>query len=76
MVRDNLKTYEPDMIHITQDEYKWDEKQNIFYPHKYDDVYDAMEKVPEDEISGLGFEGIYDQEGLFDIVNQEFTITE
>jgi len=76
MVRDNLKTYEPDMIHITQDEYKWDEKQNIFYPHKYDDVYDAMEKVPEDEISGLGFEGIYDQEGLFDMVNQEFTITE
>jgi len=45
------------MIHITQDEYKWDEKQNIFYPHKYDDVFDAMEKVPEDEISGFGFEG-------------------
>ncbi len=76
MVRDNLKTYEPDMIHITQDEYKWDEKQNIFYPHKYDDVFDAIDKVPEDEISGYGFEGIYDQEGLFDMVNQEFTITE
>jgi len=44
------------MIHITQ-EYKWNEKQNIFYPHKYDDVFDAMEKVPEDEISGFGFEG-------------------
>ena len=64
------------MIHITQDEYKWDEKQNIFYPHKYDDIFDAIEKVPEDEISGLEIEGIYDQEGLFDIVNQEFTITE
>ncbi len=76
MVRNNLKTYEPDMIHITQDEYKWDEKQNIFYPYKYDDIFDAIEKVPENEISGLGFEGIYDQEGLFDIVNQEFTITE
>jgi len=35
-----------------------------------------LEKVPEDEISGLGLEGIYDQEGLFDMVNQEFTITE
>ena len=76
MVRDNLKTYEPDMIHITQDEYKWNEKQNIFYPHKYDDVFDAMEKVPEDEISGFGFEGIEDQEELLDMVNQEFTITE
>ncbi len=64
------------MIHITQDEYKWDEKQNIFYPYKYDDIFDAIEKVPENEISGLGFEGIYDQEGFFDIVNQEFTITE
>ena len=63
------------MIHITQ-EYKWNEKQNIFYPHKYDDVFDAMEKVPEDEISGYGFKGIYDQEGLFNMVNQEFTITE
>jgi len=63
------------MIHITQ-EYKWNEKQNIFYPHTYDDVYDTLEKIPEDEISGLGLEGIYDQEGLFDMVNQEFTITE
>ena len=63
------------MIHITQ-EYKWNEKQNIVYPHTYDDVYDTLEKVPEDEISGLGLEGIYDQEGLFDMVNQEFTITE
>ena len=64
------------MIHITQDEYKWNEKQNIFYPHTYDDVYDTLEKVPEDEISGLGLEGIYDQEELLDMVNQEFTITE
>jgi len=64
------------MIHITQDEYRWNEEQNIFYPHKYDDVFDTLEKVPEDEISGLGLEGIYDQEGLFDMVNQEFTITE
>jgi hypothetical protein len=64
------------MKHITQDEYRWNEEQNIFYPHKYDDVFDALEKVPEDEISGLGLEGIYDQEGLFDMVNQEFTITE
>ena len=51
-------------------------KQNIFYPHKYDEVFDATEKVPEDEISGLGFESIDDQEGLFDIVNQELTILE
>lgn len=51
-------------------------KHNIFYPHKYDDVFDAIEKVPEDEISGLGFESIDDQEGLFDIVNQELTILE
>ena len=43
MVRDNFQTDKPDMKHITQDEYKWNEKQNIFYPHKYDDVYDAME---------------------------------
>ena len=64
------------MIHITQDEYKWNEKQNIFYPHNYDDVYDAMEKVPEDEISSYGFDGIEDQEELLDMVNQEFTITE
>jgi hypothetical protein len=64
------------MIHITQDEYKWNEKQNIFYPQKYDDVYDALEKVPADEISGFGFEGIEDQEELLDMVNQEFTITE
>ena len=64
------------MKHMTQDEYKWNEKQNIFYPHKYDDVFDAIEKVPADEISGLGLEGICDQEGLFDMVNQEFTITE
>ena len=64
------------MIHITQDEYRWNEKQNIFYPHTYDDVFDAIEKVPEDEISGLGFDGIYDQEGLFDMVNKEFIITE
>jgi len=35
-----------------------------------------MEKVPEDEISDYGFDGIDDQEGLFDMVNQEFTITE
>ena len=35
------------MKHITQ-EYEWNEKQNIFYPHKYDDVFDAIEKVPED----------------------------
>ncbi len=63
------------MIHITQ-EYEWDKKQNIFYTHKYDDVYDTLEKVPEDEISGYGFEGIDDQEELLDIVNQEFTITE
>jgi hypothetical protein len=64
------------MIHITQDEYKWNEKQNIFYPHTYDDVYDTLEKVPEDEISSYGFDGIEDQEGLLDMVNQEFTITE
>ena len=64
------------MIHITQDEYKWNEKQNIFYPQKYDDVYDTLEKVPADEISGFGFEGIEDQEELLDMVNQEFTITE
>ena len=64
------------MKHITQDEYKWNEKQNIFYPHKYDDVFDAIEKVPEDRISSYGFDGIYDQEGLFDMVNKEFTITE
>ena len=64
------------MKHITQDEYKWNEKRNIFYPHKYDDVFDAMEKVPEDEISSYGFEDIDDQEGLFDLVNKEFTITE
>ena len=63
------------MKHITQ-EYEWNEKQNIFHPNTYDDVYDAMEKVPEDEISGYGFDGIYDQEGLFDMVNKEFTITE
>ena len=53
------------MIHITQ-EYKWNEKQNIFYPHKYDDVFDAIEKVPEDEISGYGFDGIEDQEELLE----------
>ena len=64
------------MKHITQDEYRWKEKQNIFYPHKYDDVFDAIEKVPEDKISSYGFDGIYDQEGLFDMVNKEFTITE
>ncbi len=64
------------MIHITQDEYKWNEKQNIFYPHTYDDVFDALEKVPEDEISSYGFNGIEDQEELLDMVNQEFTITE
>jgi hypothetical protein len=64
------------MKHITQDEYRWNEEQNIFYPHKYDDVYDTLEKVPEDEISGYGFEGIDDQEELLDMVNQEFTITE
>ena len=64
------------MKHITQDEYKWNEKQNIFYPHTSDDVFDAMEKVPEDEISSYGFEDIDDQEGLFDLVNKEFTITE
>jgi len=39
-------------------------------------VFDAMEKVPADKISGYGFEDIDDQEGLFDMVNQEFTITE
>ena len=64
------------MKHITQDEYKWTEKQNIFYPQKYDDVYDTLEKVPADEISGFGFEGIEDKEELLDMVNQEFTITE
>jgi len=48
------------MIHITQDEYRWNEEQNIFYPHKYDDVFDALEKVPEDEISSYGFNGIED----------------
>ncbi len=51
-------------------------KTEHFYPHKCDDVFDAIEKIPENEISGYGFEGIYDQEGLFDMVNQEFTITE
>ena len=76
MVGDNFQTDKPDMKHITQDEYKWNEIQNIFYPHKYDDVFDAIEKVPEDKISGLGFDGIYDQEGLFDMVNKEFIITE
>ena len=64
------------MIHITQDEYRWNEEHNIFYPHKYDDVFDALEKVPEDEISSYGFNGIEDQEELLDMVNQEFTITE
>ena len=39
-------------------------------------MFDAIEKVPEDEISGFDFDGIDDQEGLFDMVNQEFTITE
>ena len=76
MVRDNFQTDKPDMKHITQDEYKCNEKQNIFYPHKYNDVFDAMEKVPEDKISSYGFEDIDDQEGLFDMVNKEFTITE
>ena len=75
MVGDNFQTDKPDMKHITQ-EYEWNEKQNIFYPHKYDDVFDAIEKVPEDEISSYGFEDIDDQEGLFDLVNKEFTITE
>jgi len=56
-----------------QEEYKQEQKPNPFGKLSYEEVWDIADKMTEDEIIELGFDG---EEDFWDYINQAFALDE
>jgi hypothetical protein len=56
-----------------QEEYKQEQKPNPFGKLSYEEVWDIVDKMTEDEIIELGFDS---EEDFYDYINQAFTLDE